>query len=194
LRTNQEKSRTCAILAGCLSVLAFTYYNSNNIAGGTQPNISSWAVWASITVLNFTSYQKLTGDWVKSILPTANSVMCIFTALLALKAGSVRSLGGIDQICLLLGVTAGVCWWIFKSASFAQVVLQVAIVIGFIPTLVGVWDKPASEPALSWCLWVGAFFSQCLAVKLKWGGKIIEFLYPVNMLVFHCAVFVLALR
>jgi len=184
----------CAILAGCLSVLAFVLYNSRNIAGGTHPNISSWAVWASITVLNFTSYKKLTGDWVKSILPTANSAMCVATALLALHTGSVRSLGGIDQTCFLLGVIAGVCWWIFKSASFAQIILQVAIVVGFIPTLTGAWNKPSSEPALSWCLWVGAFIAQYFAVKFTWGGKRIEFLYPVNMTVFHSAVFLLALR
>jgi hypothetical protein len=194
LKTNQEKSRMCAVFAGCLSVVAFVLYNSRNLTDVTHPNISSWMVWACITILNFTSYRKLTGDWVKSVLPTANSIMCITTALLAIHTGSVRSLSGTDQICLLLGVIAGMCWWIFKSASFAQIILQVAVVVGFIPTLTGTWIDPSSEPSLSWCLWVGSFVAQYFAVKFTWGGKKTEFLYPVNMIVFHGIVFLLALR
>lgn len=169
-------------------------YNWKTFAGETHPNISSWSVWASITVLNFTSYKKLTGDWVKSVLPTANSVMCIVTALAALRTGSIGGLSGIDETCLLLGVIAGVSWCLFKSASFAQIILQVAIVVGFIPTLAGAWHKPSSEPAFAWCLWVVAFIAQCFTVNFTWGGKRMEFLYPVNMVVFHGAVFALALR
>lgn len=184
----------CAVLAGLLSILAFVLYNWKNFAGQTHPNISSWAVWACISILNFTSYRKLTGDWVKSVLPTTNSIMCISTALLALRTGSLESLSSIDKICFCLGVVAGTSWWLFKSASFAQIILQITIVIGFIPTLVGVWGRPSSEPVLSWCLWTGAFITQYFAVMFTWSGKQIEFLYPVNMMVFHGAVFVLALR
>ncbi len=172
-------------------------YNWKNLVGATHPNVSSWAVWAFITVLNFTSYKKLTGDWVKSLLPTANAVMCILTALLALRTGSFRTLSGVDQLCLLIGMFAGLCWWIFKSKDFAetlvQIILEVAIVIGFIPTIVGVIHNPSSEPWMSWLLWTASFSTQYFVVKLTWRGKLIDFLYPVNMLFFHGLISVLAL-
>jgi predicted neutral ceramidase superfamily lipid hydrolase len=184
-------------MAGLLSVTAFLLYNWKNLVGATHPNVSSWAVWAFITILNFTSYKKLTGDWVKSLLPTANAVMCILTALLALRTGSFRSLSGIDQFCLLMGIIASFCWWIFKSKDFAetlvQIILEVALVVGFIPTIVGVIDNPTSEPWLSWLLWTISFGTQFFVVKLTWRGKRIDFLYPINMSLFHGAVFALAL-
>ena len=68
MKTNEEKSRMLALIAGLLSVTAFALYNWRNLVGEARPNVSSWAVWAFITVLNFTSYKKLTGDWVKSLL------------------------------------------------------------------------------------------------------------------------------
>lgn len=186
-----------ALTAGLISVLAFVLYNWKGLMGATQPNVSSWAVWALITILNFTSYKKLTGDWVKSLLPTANAVMCILTAILSLRTGSFRVLSSVDQLCLLIGMLAGLCWWVFKSKDFAeklvQIVLEVAIVIGFIPTIVGAQHNPSSEPWQAWLLWTVSFATQCFVVKLTWKGKWIEFLYPVNMFLFHGGVFVLAL-
>lgn len=196
-RTSEERSKVLACTAGLLSVVAFVLYNWKNLAGATHPNLSSWGVWAFITVLNFTSYKKLTGDWVKSVLPTANAVMCILTALLALRTGSFQGLSGIDQLCLLIGVLAGVCWWVFKSKDFAetlvQIMLQTAIVVGFVPTILGVIHNPSSEPWLSWLLWTASFLTQFFVVKATWRGKLIDFLYPVNMFLFHAAVFALAI-
>lgn len=194
MKTNQEKSRICAVLAGFLSVLAFMLYNWKNFAGQTHPNVSSWAVWGFITVLNFTSYKKMTGDWVKSVLPTVDSALCIVTAILALHTGSIRSLSVTDQACFWLGVSAGAGWWVFKSASFAQVLLQLALIVGFIPTLAGVWHQPEIEPSQSWLLWTGSFVVQFFVVKYTWRGAKIDFLYPVSMTVFHCVVFILVLR
>lgn len=197
MKENEKISKRLSIVASLLSLAAFVMYNWKNLVGATHPNVSSWAVWAFITVLNFTSYKKLTGDWVKSLLPTANAVMCILTALLALRTGSFRTLSGVDQLCLLIGMFAGLCWWIFKSKDFAetlvQIILEVAIVIGFIPTIVGVIHNPSSEPWMSWLLWTASFSTQYFVVKLTWRGKLIDFLYPVNMLFFHGLISVLAL-
>jgi hypothetical protein len=171
-------------------------YNWKNLVGATHPNLSSWVVWAFITILNFTSYKKLTGDWVKSLLPTANAIMCILTALFALRTGSFGGLSNIDQRCLLIGIVAGLYWWIFKSKDYVetlvQIILEVAIVVGFIPTIVGAVHNPSSEPWMSWLLWTVSFGTQYFVVKLTWRGKLIDFLYPVNMFLFHGVVFALA--
>lgn len=197
MKTNEEKSWMLALIAGLLSVMAFVLYNWKNLVGATHPNLSSWAVWAFITILNFTSYKKLTGDWVKGLLPTANSVMCILTVIFALRTGSFRILGSVDQLCALIGIVAGLCWWIFKSKDYAetlvQIVLEIALVIGFIPTIVGVVRNSSGEPWMSWLLWTVSFGTQCFVVKLTWKGKLIDFLYPINMFLFHSVVFVLAL-
>lgn len=193
MNTNEKKSRALAILAGFLSLAAYVSYNYLNTAGKASPNISSWAVWAFITILNFTSYKKMTGDWVKSALPTASSIMCIVTVITATYTGSIRALSTVDQICFWTGVLAGLGWWISKSAVLAQVLLEVALVIGFIPTITGVWHTPSGEPTISWLFWTASFATQFFVVKYTWRGKLIDFLYPVNLAIFHGAVFVLTL-
>ncbi len=193
MNTAEKKSRTLAILAGFLSLAAYVSYNYLNTAGKTSPNISSWAVWSFITILNFTSYKKMTGDWVKSILPTASSIMCIITVVMATYTGSVRALSTVGQICFWMGVLAGLGWWISKSAVLAQVLLEVALVIGFVPTITGAWHTPSGEPTISWLFWTASFVIQFFVVKYTWRGKVIDFLYPVNMIIFHCVVLALTL-
>jgi len=195
LKRNEKVSNALAIVAGMLSVTAFIIYSWSILAGHAQSNISSWAVWTFLTMLNARSYVKLLkDDWLKGLLPVANAVMTIATLFCAIWTGSFKTLSGIDEVCLVIGVIAGLVWIIWKSAKVVQMVLQIAIVVGFIPTFIGVWQYPIHEPWFPWLLWATCFATQCLVVKANpkrtsW----IEFLYPVDMLICHGAVFVLAL-
>lgn len=182
-----------ASLAGTWSLIAFITYSWKTLSGETHPNISSWAIWSFLTILNFTSYKKVTGDWVKAILPTANAVMTLVTLFCALRTGSFEKLGLIDSICCLLGLSAGLAWYLEKSPTLAQILLQIAIVIGFIPTFIGAYHSPGSELWQSWALWTIAFASQFIAVKYTWKGKYIDFLYPTLMFLCHLFVFLLAI-
>ena len=176
-------------------------YNWRILAGTSHPNISSWAVWGFLTVLNFATIRSLTGDWVKSLLPAANSGMCILSAIFIFRYGSIQNLSTIDQVCFWIGAVAAISRLVFKltskstefAASFAQVLLQISLVIGFIPTLSGTWRHPSSEPWFPWLLWTLCFSAQFFAVKFTWRGKYIDYLYPVNMALFHGAVTILAI-
>jgi hypothetical protein len=187
-----------ALLAGTLSLIAFVAYSWKTLTGQNHPNISSWIVWSFLTILNFTSYKKLTGDWVKSILPTANAVMTLITLICAFITGAWRSLSGIDEVCLTIGMTAGILWWILQErkdiAGIVQILLQTAVVIGFIPTFIGTYHSPHSELLFSWLLWTLCFIAQVISVRYTWSGKYLEFLYPVLMIICHGIVFILAMR
>ena len=168
-------------------------YNRNILMGLSGPNVSSWAVWSFITVLGFTSYRELTNSWLKSLLPTVNSLLCIITTIVVIKSGSFRTIGAVDLICLGIGIFAGLCWWKYRSAGIANILVNAAVSVGFIPTLIGVTRNPSGEPWVCWSLWTAAFIIQFLTVKLSGKKKPIEFLYPISMAIFHGAVFVLAL-
>ena len=180
-------------MATFLSIVAFVLYNWRGSTSEVRPNVSSWLVWSFITALNFTSYKKATASWTKSMLPTADSLMCVVTAVLAFRTGSIQNLSFAEWCCLILGVIAGLCWWKSKSPNSAQILLQLALLIGGIPTVLKLWDAPASEPWLSWSIWTMSFVCQYFAVKYTW-KKRIEFVYPVCMMIFHALIFVLALR
>ena len=188
----------CAIIATVLSIVAFVPYNWMNLAGGIKPNISSWLVWTSITFLNFTNIREVTGEkekksWVKSLMPMVDFWLCIITVICTIRTGSLKALNQVDQVCLLLGTSAAIVWRIYKSPQFAQVLVQGALIIGGIPTIVGLWHDSSKEPWISWFLWTVGFVFQFYAVKLTW-KKRIEFLYPVGMVIFHALIFILAVR
>lgn len=192
MKTSDWLATKLAIFTGLLTSVAYMLYNVGILFGDTHPNVSSWFVWAFITVLNFTSYQSMTGDWVKSLLPTTNSIMCILTALLALPVGSFRSLEQIDIVCFVIGVIAGLLWITSKRSAVAQIILNIAIAVGGIPTIVGMINGTHREPWLPWLIWSVTYVLQYLVVKFR-SGKGLDFLYAINCIVMHSAVFVLAL-
>lgn len=129
-----------------------------------------------------------------SILPAANTFMTVLIFFFTLVTGSLRALSYIDQICFVIGIIAGLLWLIKKSTSSAQILIQIAIVIGFIPTVSNAYHSPTTELWYAWGLWTISFVAQFFAVKYVWKGKYIEFLYPVNMVLWHAIVLGLAIR
>jgi hypothetical protein len=166
-------------------------YCWNIFIGESHPNGSSWIVWSFLSALNFGSYKKVTVDWKKSLLSGANASMTIIITIFALWTGSFKAISLTDSICLVIGIIAGICWFIWKSANIAQVLILSAIIIGFIPTYVGVYHTPTIEPLIPWMLWTISFSTQYLLIKRTSNGNRVEFFYPVSMVICHGAVFLM---
>jgi hypothetical protein len=77
-------------MAGLLNVIAFSIYNWQTLRGQTTPNITSWAVWSFMSLLNFTSYKEMSKDGWKSLLPTISGIQCILTFVLTLFQGQFK--------------------------------------------------------------------------------------------------------
>lgn len=183
-----------SIVAGLLNVLAFAIYNWQTWLGKTNPNISSWAVWGFMTALNFTSYRAMSQDCWKSLLPTISGIQCILTFFLALFVGEIKSLSLTDRSALVIGIIASLWWRKSKSPTATNLMLQLGITIGFIPTFHSVWLLPASESAMCWFIWAISFLIQTGVVILRWKGKKQDLVYPVNCVWLHLVVGLMALR
>lgn len=188
-----KKDQLLATVALLCHIVAFGIYNWQLLLGQSAPNAASWGIWAFITVLNFTSYKAMSKDWVKSLLPTLSSLLCILTFVLAAFHGRLASLDVYDKGALVLSLAASLVWWMTKSPAKAQVLLQLCVALGFIPTYLSVWNTPGNERALSWLLWTVAFVVQIFVVKLRWRGQKMDLLYPVNGAILHFVVAVLVL-
>jgi hypothetical protein len=189
LEAKERISMIAAALAGSLSLAAYLIYSWKTLQGESHPNISSWAVWSFLTILNFMSYKKLTGGWIKSLLPTTNTIMVLVTLVCVIRTGSAKGLSATDVVCFVLGICAGFSWLLQRSPVVAQILLQLAIVIGFIPTFIAIRNE-SLEPWDAWFLWTMAFFAQFISVRVVWERKTyVEFLYPVCMFICHGIVF-----
>jgi drug/metabolite transporter (DMT)-like permease len=192
-------TQTLAIIASLIHISAFVIYNKDIFRGKCHPSPISWFLWAFITVLNFTSYKVMNNDWIVAMLPIVGSAMCIFTfaflifSSLRLKR-KIQKPDRKDIAVLLIGAVAIVVWQIFKSATYANLIVQGCFAFSTIPTIRSVWRKPRNEKPLPWFIWTGAFLVGLGIVLLKWQGNYLALVYPINAAACHLAVAILALR
>ncbi len=176
------------IVSGMIHATAYCIYNWHK---ATKPNIAAWGIWGFLTILNTSSYFVMSADWAKSLLTIANSFFCILTLILAFSRGKIERLDIWDRIALIIGIFAGAVWWRWQSATYANLVLQGAISVGFIPLYRGVWHNPSRERALPWLVWTVGYCVNILAVVLRWKGQWQDLAYPVNSILFHSGVAIL---
>lgn len=178
-------------LAGFCYLLAYADYNRGIFSGRIKPNGATWGIWSMIAVLSAGSYFTVSGDFWKSILQIVNILPCIGTFLLALFAGKFQKLGLTDWLASLITVLAVGVWAICKSAAWTNVIVQGAIVIGFIPIWRSVWTAPSLEHRRPWVLWTISYSLAAAVVVLRWNGQWIDLVSPLNCIVLHASVPVL---
>ncbi len=183
-----------SLFSGLIHIVAFAIYNKQMIRGESVPNKATWTLWAFLTVLNGSSYLVMSHDLIKSLLPIISSLACLATFLFALTKGKMSKLDKIDKLIFCIGFVAIFVWWYFKSATYANLVLQVSIPLSFIPTFRSVYHEPKTEKPLPWFLWASAYIFSLIVVSMRWQGQIQDLVYPINCLILHAGVGILALR
>jgi uncharacterized membrane protein YadS len=182
------------IIAGILHLVAFAIYNKQMLEGTSRPNAATWNLWAFLTVLNCTSYFVMSTDWVKSFLPIASSFACVGTFFFALFKGKLSPLEKWDKVALTVGIISGLTWWVFKSATYANVVLQFSVLVSFIPTYQGVWKDSSKEKSLPWFIWAFAYVLILIVIWQRWQNQWQDLVYPVNCFFLHIGIGALAIR
>ncbi|MBM2821142.1 MAG: nuclear protein [Candidatus Berkelbacteria bacterium] len=189
-----EAAKALALTSLVIYLFAFGLYNRQIITGKSKPNAAMWTLWVFLAGLNAASYQVMTGDWVKSLITYAGCVAMTTTFLITLRTGKFSRLGSFDWILLGLGFVAILAWWVKQDATYANMLLQLAIAISFVPTYMGVWQKPANERPLPWVLFSLGYVFQTLVVVTRWTGQIQDLVYPINCFTLHLVVGLLSLR
>jgi len=187
-----EISYVLGIAAGVVHVIAYLDYNLDVIKGKRKPNGPTWAIWSSLALVSASSYFAITGDLAKSILSLTNVGLCIATFLIAFLLKRFGRPSKSDYIALLLGFSAVAIWYYFQSAIYANLIVQLAMIIGFIPTLQLVLREPRAERARPWLIWVFGYLLLTTTIILRWRGQWYDLVYPINCIIFHSAVVVFA--
>jgi len=183
-----------ATIASLMHIVAFIVYNMQTVSGKNTPSISTWAIWAFLSLFNVASYWDMSGDWVKSLLPTIGSLMCIATFFISLCKGKFVKISKSDFAALCVGLVAVLVWWRYENATYANLVAQVCIFIGFMPTYKSVWQNPRNEKPLAWFLWTSAYIVGIVVVLLRWNNQYQDIVYYADCIVLHLIVALLALR
>ena len=180
-------------VAGLVHVVAFVIYYKQMLIGASCPNISTWTLWVFISTMNCLSYIVMSESIVKGLLPIASTVACILVFLASLFKGKLSKLNVGDEIVLIIGVFSLFIWWAYRSAIYANLLLQICIAVSFVPTYRGIWKNPNIEKAWPWFIWASAYILQIAIVFLKWEIWH-QLVYPVNGLILHAGVGMLSLK
>ena len=181
-------------MAFVIHLSAFVIYNRKMLSGQVRPNAATWTIWAFAASLNCLTYFFISEDWVKVLVPIAGSTACIFTFFFSLARGGFRRPDRFDIMVLVMGLGALLLWWWTRQAAHANLLLQVALNLAFIPVIRDVWDRPDRESPLPWSIWTLAYCVQLTIVLGRGLGHWEELVYPVTAILSHGLIGVLALR
>lgn len=157
-----------AIISSILQLVGYGIYNRSVWTGRIRPNLSSWLVWGSISLLNTASYFSLSRhDFVVSLMPFTVTAVNVLTLFIILRKGSFQRISRPDAAALLIAGIAVVGWKLTDSPSVANLMVQLAIIVGTVPTVLGVWRDPSVEHPVPWFLWSLSFVAAMTVVTLR---------------------------
>ncbi len=181
-----------SITAALLHGLAYVIYLRQVRFGNSVPNPASWTVWAFLATLNALTFWKASGDALATMQFFTGGVMCIAVFVYSLYAGKFAKLDTQAKVVLGIGLVACFVWWKLQDASYANIIVAFGFAVSSWPTLRGVWRDSRNEKSLPWFIWTGAFILTLLNVILRWKGQYISLLMPIELIIIHGAVAMLA--
>ena len=186
-------SEILAIASGVVYIFAFLDYNLKVVQRLTKPNGTAWFIWSIISAVSITSYLKMSGDAWKSVIPLLNILLCVATFLLAVTLKKFRWPDKWDLIALGLGIFATVVWKHYDSAKYANLIVQLAILAGFVPLWRMLRVDPEIEQPRPWLIWSFGYILATIVVILRWKGQWYDLVYPINCIILHSSVPILGL-
>ncbi len=146
-------SKLFFIIGNLLILVTLVTYFKQVRDGESEPNPATWSLWLVIGLINLVTYFLVVeGSVWKSlyvILATAG-LSVIF--LYSFAKGRFQKLALTDKVCLVLAIAVCVVWKTTGSAVIANVSLQAAYIISFIPTIRALLMETAREKPLPWFL------------------------------------------
>lgn len=180
-------------LATGLHLSAYAVYARKTGRGEATLNSATWILWVFLSALNATSYVLMSGDPMKGAVACAGAVACTVTLAFAVAKGRASTIGLWDGAALGVGLLAASAWLAFRSATYANLILQAGFVVSMIPAYRAVLRDPRAEPPVPWLMWGTAYAVNLCVVLLRWRGHAADLAYPCINLVTHSGVGIVAL-
>ncbi len=159
------------IAVGLMALGMFPYVKSIVFTKKTHLNVSSWAIWASLGIINALAYAKAgERETLGFVILSATNPTIIF--LLSLKYG-IKEWEKEDKWCLILAIVAIVSWKLSGNPVLAIASCVAADIFALYPLYKKVRKDPYSENLLGWVIALSASISNVAAIKqLTWANAI----------------------
>jgi len=131
------------IIAVVLTFLSYIPYFRDIIKHKTHPHLYTWGLWGLLTVLIF-ALQISDNAGPGAYVTLFAGLMCLIVILLSLKYGK-RDITLSDTVVAILALLAIGLWLIADQPVLSIILVTIADMLAFIPTVRKSWDKPHSE-------------------------------------------------
>lgn len=167
------------VLANISMVATIVLYFKQVVDGDSIPNPATWFVWSVITTLNaITYFLVLQGDIFKSMVTIIVAVGVSGIFLYSLLKGKMGKVGIVEILSLVLCVAVFIFWMISGNAVIANLLIQVILIIGFCPTIIGLLRHELQEKPLAWDVAVFSQLMLAFAILCDWQGNWPALVYP----------------
>ncbi len=146
-----------------LTFLAYVPYYKDILSGKTQPHVYSWSLWGLLTVL-LVALQIKGGAGSAIWVTAAAGLLCIGVVVLGLRNGK-KDITTSDTIVAVLSLIAIGFWLLADQPIVSLLLVIIADMLAFIPTVRKSWFKPHSETLSLYVTNTLRFFLALLAVE-----------------------------
>lgn len=139
-----------AAIGVALAFIAYIPYIRDTIKGKTTPHVYTWFLWAVISFVIFAlqvSDDAGAGAWIT----LASGVVVFIVFLLGFRQGK-KNVTVTDTIMLIASIAALILWLAADQPVLSTILLVLADVIAFVPTVRKSWNKPEQETAISYAI------------------------------------------
>ena len=182
------------ILSSALFLTFFVVYNKDIIKWSIRPNLISWSLFSLITLINSLTYIFFTHNAFKAGLAFTDFFTCIVISCLILFRKQYSKPNTFERTIIVLAVVSLISRYLFHSALYANLLLQPAYILAFLPTIRNAWKHPQNESALVWLMWAGCFVLNITVIILLRNNVWADLVNPLIALTLHASVWSLALR
>ncbi|MFA6511832.1 MAG: hypothetical protein WCV86_01735 [Patescibacteria group bacterium] len=161
-------------IAPILIAISFVFYFQGIRRGTTKPHPLSWLIWGLLNAIAFAA-QIAGGAGIGAIATGAIALSCTTIGLYSLKKQNV-SLSLFDWISFLGGISALIGWQITNNPLTAVLLVTLADIFGFLPTLRKGFYKPYDDMAITFALDSFALLLGIIAIETK---TFTTLLYPI---------------
>lgn len=130
-------------IAVFLTFAAYIPYYRDILNGKTHPHIYSWSLWGLLTIL-LVALQIKGGAGPATWVTAAAGILCIGVVILSLKGGR-KDITTSDTVVAILSLIAIGFWLIADQPIVSIILVIIADILAFIPTVNKTWRKPHSE-------------------------------------------------
>jgi uncharacterized protein with PQ loop repeat len=141
--TVENIKQILSIVAVVLTFVAYIPYYRDILRHKTHPHVYSWSLWGLLTVL-IVALQIKGGAGAATYVTAAAGLLCLGVVALSLKHGK-RDITLSDTIVAVLGLIAIGFWLIVDQPVVSIILVVIADVLAFIPTVRKSWHKPHTE-------------------------------------------------